>query len=451
MNKRIPSGAVTNGSGSPSRRALVLVLVAFAVTRVINVPLALDDSTIAVSFADLEKYQQWSQAAMTDGSRPYQDIPIEYPPGVLPFIVAPRVVTDADTPYSTPFALLMLVLDMASFGVLLLLAQRWGSVLGAWVWVLGVFLIGPIVYLRLDLIPAAATVIALERSAAGNRSGSAGWMGFGAAAKVYPAFLLPAMAAVAPKPWRALGWSLGVVAAVVLPTVVIGGGPELWHNVVGYHGDRGIHVESTWGFLLLAASKLGREMTVNYQFGANEALSSFVGPMKAIGTGLSMGTLVLSFVVARARVARGDAYGLAIVAFGTLALLMGVGTVFSPQYMVWLAALGGVVACKKVERGRARPDAGQNGPKWTNLCALSVVPAAALTQLVYPRTINDVLAPFYEGSLEAGSTAGVVVLGVRNLFVLGLGAVTLWMLWRQGRSARRTPGTEEREVDSGLR
>lgn len=250
-------------------------------------------------------------------------------------------------------------------------------------------------------------------------------MGFGTVAKIYPAFLLPSMVALAPRRITMVLWAAGVALVFVAPSVVAGAGPELWRDVVGYHGDRGIHVESTWGFLLLASSKLGRAMTVNFQFGANEALTPLVVPMKAIATGLSVGSVVLAAVVARAYGRRGDAYDAALVAFGCLALLMGFGTVFSPQYAIWLIALAAVVLTKR-----------QREPSWLHALALSALPIAALTQLVFPRTIGDVLQPFYEGSPEAGSPIGLTVLGLRNAAVLAAGAATLLLLSRRDREPR---------------
>ncbi len=235
----------------PSRAAVVAVIAAFVVTRSIGIFFAFDDYTLGASFGDLEKYQQWSQATIGQDQRPYEDISVEYPPGVLPFIALPRWLAGDTTPYSTPFALTMLGLDILAFGILLLLARRWGSTLGAWAWVLGDFLIGPVIYLRLDLIPALATVVAFERAAAGAWAESGGWMGFGTVAKIYPAFLLPSMAVIAPRRRTLILWSAGVVVAFLAPSIVAGAGPELWRDVIGYHGDRGIHVESTWGFLLL--------------------------------------------------------------------------------------------------------------------------------------------------------------------------------------------------------
>ncbi len=163
-------------------------------------------------------------------------------------------------------------------------------------------------------------------------------------------------------------------------------------------------------------------MSVNFQFGANEAIAPLVVPLKALGTGLSAASVAVAAVIARGYGRRGDAHDAAVVAFGCLALLMAFGTVFSPQYGVWLVALAAVVLTKR-----------QREPTWLHAVALSVVPIAALTHLVYPRTIGDVLMPFYEGSPEAGSAIGLTVLGLRNAAVLATGVATMWLFARRGR------------------
>jgi hypothetical protein len=397
------------------KRTAIILICAFLASRVLNVSLAYLPRNYGAGFGDLQKYQTWSTAIVEDKLDPYTDVAIEYPPGVLPFLGAARLVPFGGSEYGEKFIWVMALLDIAGFVGVMLLARRWGSSLGPWVWITAILLLGPIVYLRLDLIPAVATVWAIQRASVGRWGGAGGWLGFGAIAKVYPAFLLLPAFEVAPRFKRLLGGAAIAAAVFVLPIVAAGSWRGLLIDVFGYHSQRGIHVESTWGFLLLTASEFGYEMYPNLQFGAQEVVSGMSDVLKTVGVAGSFATLFLGWWAVGRYVRRGDVAFLAAGMFGMLALLLFLGTVFSPQFGVWLIALGA---------------AALSHPLTTRLrwSLLSVLPIALLTQIVFPFTIGDVVAPFYAGESEAGSPFGLAVLGFRNFLVLAAGVATFWGL-----------------------
>lgn len=402
-------------------RTVVILIAAFVVTRVANVSLAFTPLHLGGAYGDLQKYETWAAAIIEDPATAYADVPIEYPPGVLPFIAAARAMPLGGTQYGHHFIWVMVLLDIAAFAGVMALSARWGSPLGPLVWIAGGMLLGPIMYLRLDLIPATATIWALQRASVGRWGGAGGWLGFGALAKVYPAFLLLLALPVAPRPKRLLAGALVVAALLLAPVVAAGSGDDLVRDVIGYHGDRGIQVESTWGFLLLAATRFGYGMYPNYQFGANEAVSALSPVLESIGLAASVASLLAGWWIVRRCVERDDVASLGAAMFGTLALLMFFGTVFSPQFAVWLVALAAAGLAHPLTR-RLRPS------------LLAVLLIAPLTHVVFSFVIGDVLAPFYEGGTEAGAPFGLALLGVRNAVVLGAGAATLIAL---ATSARR--------------
>lgn len=97
--------------------------------------------------------------------------------------------------------------------------------------------------------------------------------------------------------------------------------------------------------------------------------------------------------------------------FGTLALVMTTGTVLSPQYLVWLAALGSVAVT--LDRRFLLP-------------VLLLVPMGALTQEVYP---------FFYADLLRAQLGQLVILAVRN------GVLVTAAAWAIGLSilAQRNP------------
>ncbi len=275
--------------------------------------------------------------------------------------------------------------------------------MGTWAWTLLVPLLGPIAYVRLDLVPAVATIWALERAQAGGWSGVGGCLGFGAVAKVYPGLLLPLV--VAPRwRWRTVGAAVAVGLIGVLPFAGSLGG--LWDSVAGYHSERGIHVESTWGAVRVATADADEPVRVEYDHGAFHFEGRGAAALEKLSLALSLGALAGGVALARRRVDAGATVELAAVMLGTLALVLVTGTVFSPQFMLWLFALA------------AAAGLGLRAP-WLPLALLAV--AALLSQVVYP---------FHYDGLT-GRSGPLALLIARNAVVAVLGVVVLVAVWRR--------------------
>jgi hypothetical protein len=360
--------------------------------------------------SDVRRYEGWATAMVREGRSPYGDVRIEYPPGSLPFLLAPKAGTGGHA-YRPRFVALMLLVDTVGLVGLVVVARRAGYWWGPWAWTVLVPLLGPIAYLRLDLVPAVATIWALERVHAGGWMGAGGWLGFGAAAKVYPGLLLP-LVLVGRGRWRqrrrALAAAAGVATVAVLP--FIGSLDGLWDSVVGYHSQRGLQVESTWGAALLTGTHLDRPVRVVFEHGAFHVHGPGASTLKTAALGLSFAVLAAGVVIARMRAASPDELVMAMA--GTLALLLVVGTVFSPQFMLWLTALVAVGAA---------------------------LVGAALTLPLILLAVADVfsqaLYPFHYAGLLTGRAGPLALLVARNAIVALVGALLLARLWRQDRHA----------------
>lgn len=380
------------------KRQLVLLVAAFVVTRVVLVVLTSAPLNVSSSAGDFDRYRLWSGAVVGDGVMPYSEITIEYPPGSLPFVFGPELLGTDD--YRGWFIALMVAVDVVGFAGALLLARRTGIWLGAGVWVVGLFLLGPIVYLRLDLVPAVATLLAIERLAAGAAFSSGAFLGFGITAKLYPVLLLPAALWKVVRGRRfALGASV-VVALALLPFVVVL--DDVWQSVLGYHADRGIQLESSWGGWLLVASRRGYDVARVYAFGAQQLVSDVSPLLKTLSSVLSLTALAAATAVVIKRVRRGDVGTLSAGLYGVLAVVMFFGSVLSPQFVMWLLALGVAALCF---------DQGSN-----RTALLLVVVIAAATQFVFP---------FNYYSLVTGELGPLLILIARNLLILGSGLTVL--------------------------
>jgi hypothetical protein len=392
-----------------TRRAVIVLIVAFAVTRAVTGYLADHPERYGPEGSkvtgDPGIYEFWAGQILVDHLNPYSEIGMEYPPGALPFIVAPGVEKPIEDSYRTRFVVLMIGVDLVGLFGLLLLARRWGSLLGPWLWVAAVPLLGPIAYNRLDLVPAVATILAIERLSARSWFGGGGWLGYGVVAKVYPALFLPLLLAAARR--KQIGTGALVIAGLFLVPYV-GFLEDVYRNVVGYHTDRGIQIESLPSFVLLLASKFGHPIGINFSFGALHVDSSFAPTLKVVAQVLSLAVVAAGVWLAlRLRHAGRDASApeTAGIMFMTMAGTMGVGTVFSPQFLLWLSALAAAVLCDR--------------DSWLRAPAITVLPVAAITQLVYP---------FFYGQLVAVDAAALVLLASRNILVLFVGLETFLAL-----------------------
>ena len=398
-----------------SRKTTWLLVALFVATRVPMIffaaqPDAYDYNGI-VPASDVRLYEGWSAQMIDEGFGAYSEVRIEYPPGSLPFMLGPQVI-NGDFSYLTVFVLAMVAIDSAGLLGVMLIARRWGSMLGPFVWILAVAALGPIAYLRLDLVPAVATLWAFERASADDWMGAGGWMGVGAIAKLYPFLFVPAGLILATRRWRFLAATAGVFVAPLVP--LIGSIGAVASSVLGYHADRGIQVESLCGGILFIAQRTGAEAGVGYSFGALHFGGPLSETLKPLATVASLLALALGTGIAwliRKRREPGKAFP--ETCFVVLALSLTTGTVFSPQFLLWLIAIGAVVGCIPDSRLRA--------------FAIALIPVALITHALFP---------FFYTRLLYAQTLPLTMLWVRNLCVAGMAFGGAFMLWRSyGRRA----------------
>jgi hypothetical protein len=432
--RRRPGKARSSPEGAKARRLLAggLLLVAFVATRAGGVWLADHPEhyrgglTTTVTY-DPTLYENWANEVYRDGRAAYGDVKIEYPPGSLPFMILPMV-KSAGHAYLPRFIALMLAVDAVGMAGMVVIARRARSWWGPWAWTLLIPLLGPIAYNRLDLVPAVAIIWSLERAQARGWFGAGGWLGFGAVAKIYPGVLVPLLLAARWRwRWRILAGAALVAVLAVLP--VAGSLPGLWHSVVGYHTQRGLQIESTWGIALLATGHLGHTVQAVLDHGSWNTAGSGASLLKSASLVASITVLTAGIWLAAKRVPQGPSgplsgvtdsmAGLAVAMFATLALVFAVGTVFSPQFMILLSALGAVSASVAGRQVRVP------------LVLLGV--ANVLSQVVYP---------FHYDGLLANHALPVATVALRNALVLLIGLTLFVKLWR-GRFAEPEAVDEE--------
>ncbi|MFF3336739.1 glycosyltransferase 87 family protein [Streptomyces sp. NPDC002888] len=339
-------------------------------------------------------YHGWYDV-LSSGTFPQKDVTWQYPPAAALAILSPGLLPFLD--YASAFFVLAFVADLVALCLLLYAGLRPSkSLRGAWVWVVGVPLLGPTVYARYDVMVTAVAVAALLAGARHPRVMGA-LVGFGAMLKVWPAMLL--LGAVRRRAWGAAVVSAGVIAglfALAMPGAFA---------FLTFQRDRGTEVESLGSLVFHVARQFGWDGKVLLNYGSVEFLGPYVDWVSTGAlflTGTALGWLVLWRLLAK----RFMTHTLADAALVAVLMFTVTSRVISPQYLVWLVGLAAVCLCFRTSR--------------MGLPALLVLAACFATVLEFP---------VYFANVVASDGLGITLLFIRNgLLVVAAvtGAVRLW-------------------------
>ena len=288
-------------------------------------------------------------------------------------------------------------------------------------WLIFVPLIGPLSYLRFDMLPAVLAGGALL--AARHKPWVTGALtGLGAAIKLWPALLIGAFMS-----YRADRRPAGIAFVVVgfglaLISLILGG----WLRLISpltWQSDRGLQIESIWATpLMLARAVKPDYWTVDMsRYQAYEIFGSGVEAWVMISNIATLFGLAL-IILLTIRAFRYDgstpvAIGFVIVAI--VAIMTITNKTLSPQYLLWL---GGPMAALLAFRPQALP--GEQPA--INRMAGQLLILALLTQLVYPL--------LYDGYLGLQGHAMIIiatiVTAIRNLALVAFTVEACWLAWR---------------------
>jgi glycosyl transferase family 87 len=391
---------------------------------------------------DLPIYEE-DASIMLDGNMPYRDFYIEYPPGALPMFVLPAVIfgdaqdahwsppNDAGRRYHRAFDSLVVLLTaaMVTLTVLSLAAlRRPGRVQAVSLGVVASspLLIGHVFVERYDVLPTALTAAALAAAVRGRYRLGGAALGLGAAAKIYPALLLPVLVIVAAR-HRGIRESIasaasavGAAALVFLP-FAIASWSATWGMLRNQLGG-GLQVETLASSVLVMTRHVTEwlrlpppaELTVRpEEHGLGRDVLHGAGIQATTTTLNVLLVIVLCLLwLALARSKNDPREDLVRYSAASMAAALVLGTVLSAQYITWLVPLVPLVAGR---RGTA--------------ATLSFVAAAALTHAWFPSdNYGNYLRDF-----DPGATS---LLLARNLALLAT-ALTL-VLPGRGVSGDRT-------------
>lgn len=326
-------------------------------------------------------YFLWATLVLRHGLLPWKSFPVDYPPGVLPLMILPG----GTKAYELEFIVLALVADAL---VARTLARSGAASSGLWGWVLLPVLLGPVMWVRLDVFVAAA-IMGFVRAVERRRWLLAGLCVAAATLlKLWPAVLLVLIFPIVERRgWLRAATTAGVSVAVATgPVLAWGGGAGLW-AMLRTQGGRGLEVETLWAAPAVLAHALGATVAITEGEGSPEIL--IPGWALWIGSALLPALLLILFAWLWRIRARGVPVPI-VVAAGAALVLVG-AKVLSPQYVVWAAAAV-LLALDGV------PEGGQR----RRILLLTTGALAATTQWLYPFA--------YQG-IESSSTASQLAVG----------------------------------------
>jgi hypothetical protein len=288
-------------------------------------------------------------------------------------------------------------------------------------WLIFVPLIGPLSYLRFDMLPAVLAGGALL--AARRKPWVTGALtGLGAAIKLWPALLIGAFMS-----YRADRRPAGIAFVIVgfglaLISLIFGG----WLRLISpltWQSDRGLQIESIWATpLMLARAVKPDYWTVEMsRYQAYEIFGSGVDAWVMISNIATLFGLAL-IILLTIRAFRYDgstpvAIGFVIVAI--IAIMTITNKTLSPQYLLWL---GGPMAALLAFRPQALP--GEQPA--INRMAGQLLILALLTQLVYPLLYDS-----YRGLQgHVMIIIATIVTAIRNLALVAFTVEACWLAWR---------------------
>ena len=385
------------------------MVTAWALSRAVVVVVATSSLGRGTLFNDPNLLWAWATgSAFGDDSAPEL---AEYP-GLARLLALSARLAASPEAFGWGWIAAMLVVDL----LVLLVLWRARPAAG-WFWVVAGAALGPVMWLRYDLLVALLALVAVwQRERRGGWAGVA--LGLAVLLKLWPLVLVPAL--LLRGDWRRWLVAASATVGVGLAAEALLRGPASVLTPVSWQRDRGVQIESLWATSTLVARR-GDDPSTVWEFayrafqlqGSGSAALTVVAHLVMSVAGVAV--LLATSRVDDARLVEVRATGAALLTV----LVVATNTVFSPQYLIWVLPLVGLVLAHARQGLLA-------------LAATSVV-VAGLTQVIWPWGYQALLA-FDTGMLAA--------LTVRNLLMLVLAGLLAWRLGRLW-----APTTQSRQPD----
>ena len=352
------------------------------------------------------------------------DTMTEYPTPVVWILSLPHLATfGSRVGYLVAFIIFMMALD-AAFTWLLWRHGGRRRTRAIDFWLLYVMLIGPLAYLRFDMIPAvlAGGALLLLR---GRPRAAGALVGLGAAIKLWPALLYPALLGLRPTRSRVTVGFVVTGFGLALVSLIAGG----WSRLVSpltWQSGRGLQIESIWATPLMLRRLFDPDSWVVdiSPFQAYEIFGDGVEFWLLVSNVATvLGMLAIVVLLARGMATmRPSVFTVGLVMTAIIAVLVITNKTLSPQYLLWL---GGPMSALLVWETRPAPvqdevEESVGNHHLARRMGVGLLVLALLTHLVYPTFYDALLGR----SALATTAVGTVIMAVRNV---GLVLFTVWV------------------------
>jgi hypothetical protein len=331
------------------------------------------DSSVVGDIAVYKTYADFVRS----GKVPYRDFFFEYPPGALPAVVGPPLVTEGHYVDASKALQLLLAAVTIVFVAITLVALGVGRralFAGVFMVALVPVLLGNLTFTRFDFWPVALTAAALAAFVSGRDLLGGAALAAATAAKIYPVVALPLVLLFV---WRRRGGRQTVrvaacfglvLTAIVLPFGALSPGGVI--DTLHFQSSRPLQIESLGAAVLLVAHQLG----IYGPWVINQSGSQNLGGGTArllAWASFAYGLIALLAIWrAFAHSARTPQQLVASCAAAVTAYVV-FGKVLSPQYLIWLLPLIALLHSRR-------------------LAALTLA-ALLLTQLYFQHHYHDVI------------------------------------------------------------
>jgi hypothetical protein len=282
------------------------------------------------------------------GSLPYSDFSFEYPPFAMVFFILPRFFASTWPVFAVIYQVEVVIVDAIGLFLVSLIARRLGK--APWklmtVYTLCILAIGPITGQQYDIFPAVLTLAAIYFFWLGRHKTSWVLLALGTLTKIYPAVIAPIFLLIYLKnrQYKELFAGLIIFSAICLVIVIpfLYYGSESIINLVNYHAQRGIQLESTYSAVLLVLHQFGWiKVGWLFNFGSINLDSPLAGTLARMSTFISAFALIITYWFIWSRIKPGKSQSTRLAAYSLLIIdvLLVTSKVLSPQYLIWLVPL----------------------------------------------------------------------------------------------------------------
>jgi hypothetical protein len=300
----------------------------------------------AERYRDVHIYERYARELL-DGSVPYRDYFVDWPPGAFAVFLPPTAVPGH---YNAAFKVLMALCGLATLVTVALALVELGAsrahlyaAVGAVA--LSPLALGPISLNTYDAWPALLVVAALASLLAGRHGWAFGLLGLAFVAKLYPLVVVPPAAIYV---WRraggravAIGVAVFVAVSIVVLAPFVAVAPDGVWTSFRAQAERSLQVESAGASVLLAADRLDLYdvdvVRASSGIASRDLDGALPDALSALTVALDAGAVVAIWLLFAWRRGRRELLPLAFT--GAVAGFIAFTKVLSPQYLVWLVPL----------------------------------------------------------------------------------------------------------------